>query len=93
VAAQARPGGPAAAREAVCKMRVAEIARRRGAVAVDFRIPSVVTRDDTNYWDALHYRLPIAARVVAALRRALDEGRDDPDGFYRVLAGPRAAER
>lgn len=92
VAAQPKPGSAAAAREAVCKARVAEIARRRGALAVDFRIPSDVTRDDTNYWDALHYRLPVADRIVSALRRAVEEGRDDPDGFYRVLAAPGAAE-
>ncbi|AWB20953.1 hypothetical protein DA075_08570 [Methylobacterium currus] len=91
VAAQARPGSPAAAREAICKARVAAIARRHGAMAIDFRIPSPVTRDDTNYWDALHYRLPVADRIVSSLRRAVDEGRDDPDGVYRVLAGPRAA--
>lgn len=92
VAAQPRPGSAGAAREAACKARVAEIARRRGATLVDFRIPSAVTRDDTNYWDALHYRLPIAARIVGALRRAVDEGRDAADGFYRVLAAPRAPE-
>ncbi|GJD62626.1 hypothetical protein [Methylobacterium frigidaeris] len=92
VAAQPRPGSAGAAREAVCKARAAEIANRRGATLVDFRIPSVVTRDDANYWDALHYRLPIAARIVSGLRRAVDERRDDPDGFYRVLATPRAAE-
>ncbi|AWN45917.1 hypothetical protein DK419_05940 [Methylobacterium terrae] len=90
VAAQPRPGSAGAAREAVCKARTAEIARRRGAVLVDFRIPSAVTRDDTNYWDALHYRLPVAARIVGALRRAVDERRDASDGFYRVLAAPRA---
>ncbi|TNC10975.1 hypothetical protein FF100_20435 [Methylobacterium terricola] len=92
VAAQPRLGSAGAAREAACKARVAEIARRRGATLVDFRIPSTVTRDDTNYWDALHYRLPIATRIVEALRRAVDERRDDPEGFYRVLAAPRAPE-
>lgn len=90
VVAQPEPGSAAAAREAACKARVAEIARRHGALAVDFRIPSVVTRDDTLYWDALHYRLPVADRIVSALRRAAEAGRDDPDGFYRVLAAPRA---
>lgn len=92
VAAQPRPGSASAAREDACKARVAEIARRRGATLVDFRIPSAVTRDDTHYWDALHYRLPVAARIVDALRRAVDERRDDPDGFYRVLAAAPAAE-
>ncbi len=89
VAAQPRPGSAGAAREAACKARVAEIARRHGATLVDFRIPSSVTRDDTQYWDALHYRLPVAGRIVDALRRAVDAKADDPDGFYRVLAAPR----
>ncbi len=93
VAAQPRPGSPAATREAACKAQVAAIARRRGATLVDFRIPSAVTRDDTNYWDALHYRLPVAARIVADVKRAVAERRDDPDGVYRVLAAPPDAMR
>lgn len=93
VAAQPRPGSRAAAREAACKAQVAAIARRRGAMLVDFRIPSSVTRDDSNYWDALHYRLPIADRIVAGLKRAVEARRDDPDGFYRVLAAPPEATK
>jgi hypothetical protein len=53
---------------------------------VDFRRPSPVTVEDANYWDALHYRLPIAGRIVAGLRAARETGADDPGGFYRVLA-------
>ncbi|MDP4023461.1 hypothetical protein Q8W71_12555 [Methylobacterium sp. NEAU 140] len=87
-AAQGASGTPAGAREAACKAQVAAIAARRGAVAVDFRLPSPVTTRDENYWDALHYRLPVAARVVAGLRAAVATGVDDPDGFYRVLAHP-----
>lgn len=75
-------------REALCKARVAAIGRRHGALVVDFRFPSPVTRTDTNYWDALHYRLPIAGRIVEALAAARAKGTDDPDGFYRVLAHP-----
>lgn len=88
VAAQGAAGTSAARREAVCKMRVAEIGRRRGALVVDFRIPSPVTREDTNYWDALHYRLPIAGRIVAALAAAQATGVDDVEGFYKVLSRP-----
>ncbi|MCJ2083202.1 hypothetical protein [Methylobacterium sp. J-090] len=88
VAAQGAPGTPKGAREAACKARVAEIGARRGARVVDFRLPSPVTTQDTNYWDALHYRLPIAARIVTALGTAAATGADDPDGFYRVLARP-----
>ena len=85
VAAQGRPGGASGERDRVCKARAAVIARRLGATTVDFRIPSPVTTRDDNYWDALHYRLPIGARVVEGLRRALATGRDDPHGFYTVV--------
>ncbi|NEU11965.1 hypothetical protein G3T14_07460 [Methylobacterium sp. BTF04] len=88
VAAQGAPGTPMATREAACKAHVAEIGRRRGALVVDFRIPSPVTREDTNYWDALHYRLPIAARIVAALGAARAKTADASDGFYSVLSRP-----
>lgn len=87
-AAQGRPGTPAGEREAACKARTAEIGRARGALVVDFRLPSPVTTEDANYWDALHYRLPVADRIVAGLKRAAETGADAPDGFYRVLAHP-----
>jgi hypothetical protein len=51
-------------------------------------MPSPVTTQDTNYWDALHYRLPVAARIVADLKTAVSTGADDPAGIYRVLARP-----
>ena len=89
VAAQPVPGSHAAAYEEECKARVADIGERRGATVVDFRRPSPVTTEDSNYWDALHYRAPIAERVVRALREARDTRRDAPDGFYRVLAAPK----
>lgn len=88
VAAQGAPGTPAGSREAACKARVAAIGGRRGAVAVDFRRASPVTTRDENYWDALHYRLPVAARIVAGLKAAVATGAGDPEGFYRVLAHP-----
>ena len=65
-----------------------EIGARHGARVVDFRIPSSVTTQDKNYWDALHYRLPIAGRIVTALGAAVATGADDPQGFYRVLTPP-----
>jgi hypothetical protein len=46
---------------------------------------SPVTTVDSNYWDALHYRVGIASRIVASLRKARDTWEDAPDGFYRVL--------
>uniref|UniRef100_UPI003F881BCA hypothetical protein n=1 Tax=Methylobacterium sp. NMS12 TaxID=3079766 RepID=UPI003F881BCA len=87
-AAQGSPGSAAARREEACKARAAMIGKRRGAVVVDFRRFSPLTTRDANYWDALHYRLPVAARIVSDLARAVATGRDDPDGVYRVLAHP-----
>jgi hypothetical protein len=85
---QAPSGSPAEARDEACKRAVAAIAERHGATVVDFRIRSQVTREDANYWDPLHYRLPIAERMMRALADAARTGRDDPAGFYRVLASP-----
>lgn len=87
-AAQGSPGSAAARREEACKARAAMIGKRRGAVVVDFRRFSPLTTRDANYWDALHYRLPVAARIVSDLARAVATGRDDLDGVYRVLAHP-----
>lgn len=84
--AQGQPGTATGLREAACKAKAAAIGAARKALVVDFRRPSPVTTADANYWDALHYRLSIAARIVAGLKAAATTGADDPDGFYRVLA-------
>lgn len=85
VNAQPTPGSAEAARDAACKARIAEIGRRHGAAVIDFRFPSPVTTEDSNYWDPLHYRIGVAERIVQALAEARASGRDDPSGFYRVL--------
>ncbi len=87
---QPRPGSAKAARQEECKRRIAEIARRHNAVFIDFNIPSAITSNDDNYWDPLHYRLPIAERIVADIGEAMANGKDDADGNYRYLAGPEA---
>jgi hypothetical protein len=84
--AQGQPGTPAGAREATCKARAAEIGRDHGARVVDFRFPSALTTEDTNYWDALHYRLPVAAQIIDALRNAGDQTQGPGNTLYRVLA-------
>ncbi|HJE22277.1 MAG TPA: hypothetical protein K8W01_01270 [Methylorubrum populi] len=86
VSQQGAPGSPTAEREAVCKARVASLGRKRGATVVDFRIPSPITAQAANYWDPLHYRMPVAGRIVAGLKAAQESGRDDPGGTFRVLA-------
>ena len=88
VAGQLQPGSEEAAREAECKARMADIATRHGAHFVDFKIASPITTEDANYWDTLHYRLPIAQRIVEGIARAVATGKDDPGGDWRYLAGP-----
>ena len=92
IQAQPLPDSPAAASEANCKAEIAEIAAATGAHAVDLRIESKLTRDDSNYWDALHWRVELGAQIIAATKAAIDTGQDDPDGRWRYLAGP-ARER
>jgi hypothetical protein len=85
VAVQPRPGSRDAAVDRECKARIAALARKHDATVVDFRLPSPVTSEDSNYWDPLHYRVGIADRIMTALREARQTGRDAGDGFYRVL--------
>ena len=85
VAIQAWPGTRAAAVEAECKTRIMAIARERGAKVIDWRIASPITTDDSNYWDALHYRLPIAQRIARELIDAALDGKESADGSYRLL--------
>jgi hypothetical protein len=84
IAAQPVPGSLAAAQIEVCKVRISGIARKHSVKVVDFSIPSEITTNDANYWDPLHYRLPIAGRIVDGLKAAADTGRDAPDGIYRI---------
>jgi hypothetical protein len=89
VAWQPRAGSFRAARDAACRTRIAGIARERGARALDFRIDSAVTREDANFWDPLHHRLPVAARFTDEIARALTKRppADAGDGqWLRVLA-------
>jgi hypothetical protein len=87
VSSQAAAGTRAGALEAECKARLEALGRRRGAAVVDFRFPSAVTTEDSNYWDPLHYRVGIADRIVSALADARG-GREAADGFYRILVLP-----
>lgn len=87
-AAMPTAGTPAGLREAGCKATMAAIARRHGVSLVDFRLLSPITRRDENYWDHLHYRVPIAGQIVDGIAAALATGRDDPDGRFRVLHAP-----
>jgi hypothetical protein len=84
------PGSQGAARERLCKTRVADIGARHQAVVVDFGIASSITTRDDNYWDTMHYRLPIAYRIVDGIARAVATRQDDPGGDW-VMLGRRAS--
>ncbi len=83
VAAQPRPGSNSDAVIGHCRSRIAAIARRHGVTYVDFAIASPVTTEDSNYWDPLHYRLPIARRIIDGMVAAR-AGRPAADGLYTL---------
>ncbi len=85
VTAQRWPGTREAAVEAECKARIAEIGSARGAKTIDWRIASPITSNDENYWDGLHYRLPIAQRIARELIDAVLNRKEAADGSYRIL--------
>ncbi len=85
VVAQAPAGSREAAVDEECKARTVALARTRGATVVDFRFPSEVTQDDAQYWDPLHYRIGIAARIIDALTAGHAQGRS-MGGFSQVLS-------
>jgi hypothetical protein len=86
VAAQPMPGTHEAEAETECKARVVAIAQKRGATVIDWRIASPLTTNDLNYWDSLHYRVPIATQLANELAGAALSGRQAADGSYRLLA-------
>lgn len=92
VSALPQPGSREEAREAECKSRIAVLARERGIPLVDFRIGSAITEVVENYWDPLHYRVPIAGRIMAGIGKAVAGGSEEPAGDWRLLSRAGAAE-
>jgi len=88
VKSQPAPGSRAAALEEECKSRLDTLARDTGAFVIDWRIPSPLTRNDENYWDALHYRLPIAHAMINSLVAAKSGQASDPEGAWIVRHAP-----
>ncbi len=71
VALQGEPGSDFAANFAACKAEVRTIAAAApNTIVVDFLFPSPITTNQANYWDPVHYRLPIADRIMADLAAA-----------------------
>lgn len=86
IAAQPAPGSRAAAIEDECKSRISEIGRRHGARVADWRIASSLTTTDSNYWDPLHYRLPIAQDIARKIGGSIRAGQAASDGLYRLVS-------
>jgi hypothetical protein len=85
VAAQPAPGSRQEQAEIECKRQIAAIAANRHAVVIDWRIASPITEDDANYWDAVHYRLPLAQRIARETAAAVLNGSPAQDGAYRIV--------
>ena len=78
-------GSDAAAEMDECKARMAEIAKHTpNTHVVDFMIPSPITDEPTHYWDPLHFRTPIADRLMRDLAEA-GKGMPSASGDYRLL--------
>jgi hypothetical protein len=88
VSLQGEPGSDVAALNAACKRDVARIASSvPGTTVVDFLIPSPITRVRDNYWDPLHYRVPIANRIMRDLLAASEGEMSDDDRLLVPSAG------
>lgn len=79
-----REGSAEWQRYAACKSALQVLAARRGAAIADFAHRSPVTELDANYWDPLHFRLPIARRIEAELIAIARGGEAGADGVVRV---------
>lgn len=80
LAAFPREGSVEGQRHDACKAAIVALAKRHGAIVVDYAHSSPVTTRDANYWDNLHFRLPIAQRVEAELAEIAKGGAPLPDG-------------
>jgi hypothetical protein len=70
-----------------CKREIAALAERRHGALIDFRIESVWTQNDENFWDENHFRTGLAHSFIQRLKEAVEAKRDAEDGVYRVLTG------
>ena len=78
-----QPGSRSAADYAECRRRIIDIAGTRKSRVVDFRFPSAITTADENFWDPLHYRVPIARKIAQGILAATLGGETQaPDGTW-----------
>ena len=86
VVATGTNGSALLARDTACKTQVSEIAKKHAVTVVDFRVPTALTLRDENFWDPLHYRLPVGEQIVNNIKQALVTGENDPGGTWQILA-------
>lgn len=77
------PAGSASeARWNECRSRIVAIAGQvPNTIVLDFMLDSAISREDSNYWDALHYTTGVADRIVDAIAQGLRTGRGVDDVF------------
>ena len=85
VAEQPDPATQRGAYVAECKARIVQIARQRNAKVIDWGYSSALTREDSNYWDSIHFRVPVANSIAHAIGRAIREDKPSVDRTYRIL--------
>ena len=71
-----------------CKRSIATEITYPRVTVLDFRIPSIWTRNDNNFWDRNHVRVGLEKGLVLRIKEAVERRRDAEDGVYRYLAGP-----
>ncbi len=79
------PGTRELSRLDTCKARVAEMSAKRDSPVVDFRFASPLTIADENFWDPLHYRLPIGDRIIDGIAMAEKSAAAGTDIWHRIL--------
>jgi hypothetical protein len=89
VVAQANIGTELAAQRTECARRILALGRAADAFVLDMGFASPLTVEDTNYWDRVHFRLPIGRQVIGEIAAAVDTGAETPN--LRVLAQPASA--
>lgn len=90
VHAEAQPvaGSAAEVADEACKAAIVEALGPARTLTLDYRMRSALAIEDTNFWDSLHYRLPIAGRIVDDIVEAGEGASAPADGRYRLLSRP-----
>ncbi len=85
---QGTPGSELARRWARCKTDILRVVDGKpNTSVVDFMIPDAITRDRSEYWDPLHYRVDVANRMMLAFGRVLS-GDVQTSPYYQILRQP-----